>query len=212
MTPKKSLQRKKERKTTDLSKVQYYKHKQYGYYANSPNCPMFSEDNNNDSNTVDLADDDDSVVQVNVDLNPNDSSTFILIQFVNQSWRKLSKKQYHMVEDVLLVNKTNIHLFYNGELLTKTRKRTRSMTVHCQSGSTSTDLVGDYRLLGVTVCYNLNEIASVLLLSKLIRLNKARVKYEHEEDVFVTTLVKNGKVLISLETSKASIDIIQRRT
>ena len=68
------------------------------------------------------------------------------------------------------------------------------MTVHCQVRSTSTELIGDYEPLGITVWHNPGGIANVLSLSKLIRLNKAKIEYNSNQDVFVATSVKTKEV------------------
>ena len=85
---------------------------------------------------------------------------------------------------ILHDSQANINMFCNPDLLTRIRKEPREMTVHYQSGSTSTDLIDDYELLGLTVWFNPDGIANILSLSKLIRLNKVKVEYDSRNDVF----------------------------
>ena len=128
-------------RSTDLSKVQCYKCKQYGHYKNSKECPLYVEESQNDSDTDDLGDDEDDVIQVNVELDPDDFSNFVLVQFVNQSWQESKNKPSHLSKKVLLDNQANFNMFCNCDLLENIRKGSRTMTVQCQAGSTSTDLI-----------------------------------------------------------------------
>ena len=68
------------------------------------------------------------------------------------------------------------------------------MMAHYQTGSTGTDLIGDYKPLEVTVWYNPNGIANVLSMSKLIHLNRAKIMHNDVDDIFTATSVKNGEI------------------
>ena len=133
--------KKSQRKTTDLSRVKCYKCGKRGHYANSPECPEYIEDKSDESDTDDLGGDDKGVQNLNVELHPNEFSNFLLLQFMNQGWEHVRKKPIHLVNRVLLDNHANINMFCNPLLLTNICKGPRSMTVHCQAGSMSTDLI-----------------------------------------------------------------------
>ena len=54
---------------TNMSKVKYYKWGQPGHYANSPECPEYTENKSKDSDSDDLGDKDEGVQQFNVEIN-----------------------------------------------------------------------------------------------------------------------------------------------
>jgi hypothetical protein len=78
---------------------------------------------------------------------------------------------------ILLDNQSTVNQIANVSLLKNIRKADKPIIVHCNAGSTKTDLVGD--LGGMTVHHNPNSIANVLLL-KLVAA-KHRVTYDSED-------------------------------
>ena len=136
--------KKSQRRTTDLSKVQCYKCGKRGHYASSPECPLFNKSSDGESDADDLEDDKEGVVEVNVDLGPDDFPAFNLVSLTHQNWKGSESKPKHIFNDILLDNQANINMFSNPDLLSNIRKGPRQMTVHCQAGSTRTDLIGNY--------------------------------------------------------------------
>jgi hypothetical protein len=67
---------------------------------------------------------------------------------------------------LLFDNQANIDVFVNGDLLTSIRKADTSLTIHSTSGTTITDLEGDFEGYG-TVWYHPDGIANILSLSRV---------------------------------------------
>ena len=86
-----------------------------------------------------------------------------------------------------------IYRFCDLDLLTNIRKGQSEMTVNCQAGSTSTDLIGNFEPLEQNMWYNPYGIANVISFLKYMRWNKAEVEYVSEKDIFVTTAKKNNE-------------------
>ena len=197
-------EKKSQRKTTDMSKVECFKCGRKGHYANSPECPLNKNEEEEDDDTDDLGDDKEGVIELNidptpedfdnVDLEPEDFDAFHFVQLMNRVSKGKSKTRKQLALDVLLDNQANINMFCNPDLLTNIRKGPRTMTVHCQAGSTSTDLIGFYKPLNITVWYNPDGIANVLSLSKLVRLNKAKIQYNSDKNEFIATSVKDDQI------------------
>ena len=65
----------KQRRTTDMAKVQCYNCKEYGHYANDPECPLYKnkeKDEQEEEDTDDLGDDKEGVMEMNIDIHPED--------------------------------------------------------------------------------------------------------------------------------------------
>jgi len=78
---------------------------------------------------------------------------------------------------ILLDNQSTVNQIANANLLKNIRKADKPIIVHCNAGSTKTDLVGD--LGGMTVHHNPNSIANVLSLKSVAA--KHRVTYDSED-------------------------------
>lgn len=75
---------------------------------------------------------------------------------------------------LLLDSQSTISQFANGSYLSNIRPASRPVKVHCNSGSTSTDMEGDFS--GMPVYYNKNGIANILSLYEVGKLH--RVTYD----------------------------------
>ena len=62
---------------------------------------------------------------------------------------------------------STVNVFSNPELLTNIRPANKKMRIHCQSGSVTTHLVGEYRDYPEPVWYTPTGIANVLSLAKV---------------------------------------------
>ena len=67
---------------------------------------------------------------------------------------------------ILLDNQSTVDVFYNADLLTNIRAGTGSMTIHCNAGVTTTDLIGELSGYG-TVWYHPDGIANILSLARV---------------------------------------------
>ena len=81
---------------------------------------------------------------------------------------------------VLLDNCSTVNVFSNPNLLSNIRPTRKKMRIHCQAGTTETNLVGDFEGYPEPVWYTPDGIANVLSLSKV----KAhyRVRYDSDAD------------------------------
>ena len=132
---KKSPSKKGQPKSTDLSKVQYFKCHEYGYYTNSPDCPKYREprEEENDSDEDDLGDDweGDMNMSFGLDLKPNDFPSFQFVQMMIRELKAKNGKPKYLMIKILLDSQANINMFCNPHLLTRIRKGPREMTLHC---------------------------------------------------------------------------------
>ena len=98
---------------------------------------MFKK-NEDDSGSDDVDEDGDGEQHIHLDLQGDDDYPyFVLVQFMQD------KKDGRLSDAILLDNQANVNMFCNPKLLTNIRKGPRTMTVNCQSGTTSTDWIGD---------------------------------------------------------------------
>jgi hypothetical protein len=80
--------------------------------------------------------------------------------FVQKEERGIVDKNY-----ILLNNQSTVNQIPNPKLLKNIRKANKPITVHCNAGSTTTDLEGE--LGSMTVKHNLYSIVNVLLLHSI---------------------------------------------
>ncbi len=66
---------------------------------------------------------------------------------------------------ILLNNQSTVNQIANPKLLKNIRKASKPITVHCNAGSTTTDLEGE--LGSMTVKHNLYSIANILSLHSI---------------------------------------------
>ena len=87
---------------------------------------------------------------------------------------------------LLLDNQANIDVFVNGDLLNNIRKADTSLTIHSTSGTSVTDLEGDFDGNG-TVWYHPDGIANILSLSRVSKMPGMKVDYSQQEQKFTLT-------------------------
>ena len=170
-TTKRKNNQPKQRRKTDLTKVTCYDCQGKGYYAGTPACPNYHKKQAG-TESDDIEEDEEAEQHIRLDLKEDDFEPLVLVQLMQ------NKKGIGLSNEILLDNQANVNIFCNPELLTNIRKGPRTMTVNCQAGPTNTDWIGDYQPLKATVWLNTKGIAIILSQSKLIRLNKGRIRYD----------------------------------
>jgi hypothetical protein len=77
---------------------------------------------------------------------------------------------------ILLDNQSStIDVFYNESILKNIRKSDTHIDIHCSTGITSTDLIGDLPGYGA-IWYHLNGIANILSLAR-VKEDKHRIMF-----------------------------------
>jgi hypothetical protein len=87
----------------------------------------------------------------------------------------------------LLDNQSTLDVFYNPALLTNIRKTNTSMEIHCNAGTTSTNMKGDLPGYG-TVWFHPKGIANILSLARI---------EEHGYHVACDTNIGNGCFVVT---------------
>ena len=109
---------------------------------------------------------------------------------------------------ILLDNQSTVDVFYNADLLTNIRTGAGSMTIHCNAGAATTDLVGELSGYG-TVWYHPDGIANILSLAR-VKEQGYRVTYDsdggnrfmiHKSDGSVRTFEESTRGLYYLDVA-----------
>ena len=124
---------------------------------------------------------------MNLELEHDSYPSYLLVQLTIQGGDPNLPVSRDLRNDILLDNQANMEMFCDPTKLNNTRKRPQETTVNCQSKTTSTGLIGDYKSLQITVWCNPRRITNVLSLSKLNLLNKTRIEYDRKEDILKAT-------------------------
>ena len=89
---------------------------------------------------------------------------------------------------LLLDNEANVDLIRNRKMLNNIRRVPNSMTVHCNAGSRSTNLMGDLPGYPKPVWYSPHAIANILSLSNVKSIPRWRVSYSSDgNDAFMVS-------------------------
>jgi hypothetical protein len=100
---------------------------------------------------------------------------------------------------ILLDNQSTVDIFSNAELLSNIRSSEEEMTIHCNAGQVTTNLIGDLRGYG-TVWYSSKGIANILSLSN-VREKGHEVTYDGASNEFCV-YNSNGKKTIFTQSDK----------
>jgi Zinc knuckle len=104
---------------------------------------------------------------------------------------------------ILLDNQSTVDLFQNSRLLKNIHRSDRRMSVQCNAGERTTDMVSDLPGYG-TVWYHSNSIANILSLMRVAR--KYRVQFDSEDGgKFVVT--KPDGTVFTFEASERAYSI-----
>lgn len=101
---------------------------------------------------------------------------------------------------ILLDNQSTVDVFYNRDLLTNIRTGDTSMTIHCNAGTTTTNLVGNLSGYG-TVWYHPDGIANILSLSR-VKEQGYRVTYDSEGGNRFTIHKSDGTVRVFTQSTR----------
>ena len=154
----------------DISNITCHKCKKKGHYANK--CPERKAETSETGATLLMAgvaegDFDDSELHFQFLQNGTDAVTCQIGEDgrLPMSW-------------ILLDNQSTVDVFYNPDLLTNIREDTKSMSIHCNAGVATTNLIGDLPGYG-TVWYHPSGIANILSLSR-VKERGYRVTYDSD--------------------------------
>ena len=90
---------------------------------------------------------------------------------------------------ILLDNQSTVCAFTNGDLLDNIRELDSWMDIHCNAGVTSTNMIGDLKVLG-EVWYNPKGIANIL--SMAVVEESFRITYDSNNDMGFSVEKKDG--------------------
>eukprot|EP00978_Attheya_sp_CCMP212_P014516 scaffold37028_cov57-Attheya_sp.AAC.7 len=102
---------------------------------------------------------------------------------------------------ILLDNQSTVDVFHNKDHLKNICKNETSMVIHCNTGVTRTNLVGDVEDYGTVCWYHPNSIANILLLSK-VKKNAYRITYNSKNGNECTVQKSDGSVRIFCESPR----------
>ena len=122
-------------------------------------------------------------------------------------------------EWILLDNQSTVDVFSNKNLLRNIREHAHTMNIHCNAGTTRTNLVGELVGYG-TVWYNPKGIANILSLAR-VRERGYRVTFDsddensfylHKKDGTVRVFTQSDKGLYYLDTREGEDNVVMINT
>ena len=176
----------------DISHITCHKCKKKGHYANK--CPERDEETHETGATLLMA----GIKDGDFD---NNERNFQFLQNGNDAVTcQIGEDGRLPMSWILLDNQSTVDVFYNPDLLTNIRTDTKSMSIHCNAGVATTNLIGNLPGYG-TVWYHPKRIANILSLSR-VKEHGYRVTYDSDGGNSFSVHKSDGTVRVFKESNR----------